>query len=85
MIDYTAILTRRYPGRQWTLNGDDYDGLVMLDGSEKPSKKELDALWPEIAAEIATAIDNKAALLASARAKLAALGLTADEIAAFLG
>jgi hypothetical protein len=33
----------------------------------------------------AAAADAKAAALASARAKLAALGLTADEIAAFLG
>jgi hypothetical protein len=37
------------------------------------------------ATDMAAAADAKAAALTSARAKLAALGLTADEIAAFLG
>jgi hypothetical protein len=49
MIDYTAILTFNYPGTQWTLNGDTYDGLVWLDSTPKPTQAELDALWPATA------------------------------------
>lgn len=84
MIDYTAILTRRYADRQWALNGDEYDGLVMLDEGDKPTKKELDALWPEVANEIAAEADQKAALKISAQNKLKALGLSDLEVAAIL-
>lgn len=44
----------------------------------------IDAQHAEAEAQAAAA-DAKAAALASARAKLAALGLSADEIAAFFG
>ncbi len=84
MTDYTAILTLRYPDRQWALNGDEYDGLVMLDDGDKPTKKELDALWPEVANEIAAEADQKAALKISAQNKLKALGLSDLEVAAIL-
>ena len=30
MIDYVAILTRRFFGKEWTLNGDDYAGIIWL-------------------------------------------------------
>ena len=45
MIDYTAILSLNYPGAQWSLNGDSYDGLTWLDSTPKPTQAELDALW----------------------------------------
>jgi hypothetical protein len=51
--DYAAILTRRFPDAQWSLDGDDYSGLVWLDDRPKPSRATLDALWPEVAAELA--------------------------------
>lgn len=47
-MDIPAILTDKYTGTQWTLNGDDYEGLEWLDSSPKPSKEELEALWPEV-------------------------------------
>jgi hypothetical protein len=49
MIDYALILTVNYAGAQWTLNGDDYDGLIWLDSTPKPSQAELDAAWPKVA------------------------------------
>lgn len=85
MIDYAAVLTRRHRGREWKLEGDDYDGLTMLDGGSKPSKDSLESAWPEVASEIAAAADAKAAAFTSARTKLAALGLTDAEIAALVG
>ena len=45
MIDYTSILTLNYPGAQWTLDGDSYEGLDWLDSTPKPTQAELDALW----------------------------------------
>ena len=47
-IDYTAILSANYVGKQWTMNGDDYDGLIWLDETPKPTQAELDAQWPTV-------------------------------------
>ena len=46
MIDYAQILSINYAGKQWSLNGNSYDGLDWLDSSPKPTQEELDALWP---------------------------------------
>ena len=48
MIDYAAVLTANYPGAQWSLQGNDYDTLVMHDDTPKPSQEELDAAWPQV-------------------------------------
>ena len=48
MTDYALVLTREYPGREWSLNGDAYDGLVFHDDGPVPSQAELDALWPSV-------------------------------------
>jgi len=85
MIDYAKILSLHHKGKFWTLNGDDYAGLTWLDNSPKPTQAELDALWEStqaaVAAKAQAAIDAKV----SALAKLAALGLTQDEVKALLG
>lgn len=47
-MDIPAILTENYPGAQWSLNGDAYDGLDWLDNSPKPSEAELVAAWPGV-------------------------------------
>jgi hypothetical protein len=47
-MDIANILTDKYPGALWTLNGDDYEGLEWLDDSPKPTKKALEALWPTV-------------------------------------
>jgi len=82
MSDYAVILTRRYAGKQWTLDGDDYTGLTWLDDSPKPSKATLDGLWSEVQTEIA---DEKIAKAEAKASALAKLGLTADEAQALLG
>jgi hypothetical protein len=48
MIDYAAILTSKYPGTNWTLDGTDYAGLTWYDDSVQPTQTELDALWPQV-------------------------------------
>lgn len=82
MIDYAAILSRRYTGKEWTLDGDEYTGLTWLSEGVKPSKKTLDDLWASVQQEIA---DEPAAKLATRQAALDKLGLTADEVAALFG
>jgi hypothetical protein len=52
-MDISAILSRRYAGTEWTLNGDDYSGLIWLSDSPKPSEAELEALWPEVQFQVA--------------------------------
>ena len=85
MTDYAAVLTRRHAGRQWKLEGDDYAGLTMLDDGDKPSKKSLDDAWPEVKNEMEVEAAARKAASDSARAKLAALGLTQAEIEALVG
>jgi hypothetical protein len=85
MIDYAQILSNNYTSSQWTLNGDSYEGLTWLSNTPKPTQAELDSLWEStqatVAADAQAAIDTKA----SALAKLAALGLTQDEVKALVG
>lgn len=85
MIDYATILTRKFEGSEWVLDGDDYAGLTWLSDSTKPTKKELDDLWPIVVAEIEAAKTAKIETKASAIAKLSALGLTEDEAKAIMG
>ena len=75
MIDYAAILTRKY-NAQWVLDGEDYSGLTWLSEITKPTKKELDDLWPVVQTEIANEIADKAIDKA---ALLDRLGITAEE------
>ena len=81
MIDYTLILSRRYAGKEWTLDGDEYTGLTWLSDTSKPSKATLDGLWASVQQEIA---DEPAAKVAAKQAVLDKLGLTTDEVAALL-
>jgi hypothetical protein len=76
MIDYTQILSRKFKGQEWSLNGDDYDGLTWLSDTPKPSKATLDELWQEVQ----DTITSEAQAKAQAKAKLLErLGITADE------
>ena len=82
MIDYTLILSRRYAGKEWTLDGDEYTGLTWLSDSAKPSKATLDGLWALVQQEIA---DEATAKVAAKQAVLDKLGLTEEEAQLLLG
>jgi DNA-binding NarL/FixJ family response regulator len=75
-------LTTKYSGKEWVLTGTDYEGLEWLDESPKPTEEELLSLWPEVEQAQQAEQDAKIAARQSALAKLAALGLTEEEIAA---
>jgi len=82
MTDYAAVLSRRYAGKEWTLNGDDYTGLTWLSDGTKPTQAALDALWPEVQEEM---LAEPAAKAAAKVALLTRLGISADEAALLLG
>ena len=52
-MDIAQILSRKFAGTEWTLNGDDYAGLTWLSEGEPPTEAELEALWPEVQYEVA--------------------------------
>jgi hypothetical protein len=85
MINYAQILSVNYVGSQWSLNGNSYDGLTWLSDTSKPTQAELDALWESTQAAVAAKAQAAKDVKASALAKLAALGLTQDEIKALIG
>jgi hypothetical protein len=84
-MDIATILTRKYPGIEWTLDGDNYEGLTWLSDTPKPTKKALEAHWPAVTAEIEAEKQAKLDAKASAVAKLQALGLTVDEVQVAFG
>jgi hypothetical protein len=81
-MDIAAVLTLRYSSSEWILEGDNYETLNWLSNSPKPEEEELEALWPEVQAEIQVRQQAKIDAKDSLRSKLAALGLTEEEIAA---
>lgn len=85
MIDYSAILIRHYQGSEWVLEGEEYEGLTWLSDTLKPTKEDLDALWDETFQMIESEKQIKINVRESAKAKLAALGLTEAEINAIIG
>jgi hypothetical protein len=85
MIDYSLILSKNYVGKQWSLNGDSYDGLDWLDLSPKPTQAELDALWESTKAQVESDAQAIVNTKAAAFAKLSALGLTENEVKVLLG
>ena len=76
MIDYSQILSQKYKGSEWTLNGDEYDGLTWLSETTKPTKKELDDLWLEVKSNIKA---EAAAKKSARQALLSRLGITEEE------
>ena len=84
-MDIATILTRKYPGSEWTLDGDAYEGLTWLSDTAKPTKSALEKLWPTVVAEIEAEAQAKLDAKASALAKLEALGLTTDEVREVFG
>ena len=75
-IMYSQILTELYVGSEWSLSNENYEELVWLSDSEKPTKIELDDKWQaaqdSTKLKINKAVTDKADLLAK-------LGITADE------
>jgi hypothetical protein len=85
VTDYAAVLTANYPDALWQLDGDTYNGLTWLSDTPKPTQAELDAAWPAVQQARQDAEAAKVAARQSGLDKLAALGLTVDEVSAVFG
>jgi len=84
LILKTRAIHKLRPGTEWIL--DQNTGLTFKDKNiAKPSDEEIEQTMSEVIAEDAMKAQAKSDLQASAKAKLAALGLNADEIAALIG
>jgi hypothetical protein len=84
-MDISIILSTKYVGSEWTLDGDSYEGLTWLSDTPKPTKKQLEDLWPEVATEVQAALQAKIDAKNSAIAKLQTLGLTVNEVEVAFG
>jgi hypothetical protein len=84
-MNVAAILSIKYLDSEWNLDGDDYAGLTWLSDSPKPTKKQLEDLWPEVQAQLAAKAQAEIDAKASAISKLQALGLTVDEVEVAFG
>ena len=84
-VVYRQVLLHQFPDAEWVLKGNDYDGLTWLSDTPKPTQAELDAAWPAVQQAQADAVAAEEATRQSAVDKLAALGLTVDEIRVAFG
>ena len=69
------------PTSKWQLSGDDYDDINWIDGN-KPTLEQLKDEIKMIPIKKAQAEEEAQAAKTAAEAKLAALGLTADDLKA---
>jgi hypothetical protein len=53
MTDISACLVYLRPGAEWVLHGDDYEGLIWLDESSKPTVPEIEAAWTQVQVSLA--------------------------------
>ena len=54
-MNIPMILSRKFEGCAWSLDGDEYAGLDWKDETAKPTQAELEALWPTVQYEVAYA------------------------------
>ena len=84
-MDIPTILTKRYAGSEWTLNGDDYEGLTWLSDTPTPTEAALVKAWPSVQSEIAEDAQARLDAKTSTIDKLKALGLTVEEVSVAFG
>lgn len=80
-----AIMSLR-PAAEWTMNGDDVEGIIWHTPDTEPlTSAEVQAEVKRLEKAQAQAVADREAAKASALAKLEALGLTHDEALALTG
>jgi hypothetical protein len=80
-----AIMSLR-PGVEWSMNGDDVENIIWHTPNAQPlTEAEVQAEMIRLEAAQKAEEEAKQAKLDSAKAKLAALGLDEEEVAAIVG
>jgi hypothetical protein len=86
MIDTAQAVMSLRPGAEWSMSGDDVEGITWhTEGVQPLTAKEVAAEVKRLEKAAADEAAAKEAAKASALAKLEALGLTADEAQAIAG
>jgi len=86
MIDITQAVMSLRPGAEWSMSGDDVEGITWhTEGVQPLTAKEVAAEVKRLEKAAADEAAAREAAKASALAKLEALGLTADEAQAIAG
>jgi hypothetical protein len=84
LILKTRAIHKLRPNTEWTL--DENNGLIFITPNvTNPTQSEITKAMTEIKSADEQAEADKVAAKQSAQAKLAALGLTANEVAAIVG
>ena len=76
------VLEMLCPAGGWIIYGDEFDGITWVDDRPRCTKAEFEAGFAEYDAWKAEQEQAQAAAKLAAEAKLAALGLTADDLKA---
>ena len=84
-MDIAQVLSKRYAGSEWVLDGDDYAGLTWLSDTAKPTEAALSKVWASVQAEMVAEAKAKVDAKLSAIDKLKALGLTVEEVQVAFG
>jgi hypothetical protein len=86
MIEVAQAVASLRPGAEWSMSGDDVEGIIWhTEGVQPLTAKEVAAEVKRLEKAAADEAAAKEAAQASALAKLEALGLTADEAQAIAG
>ena len=81
MITLEKVIQSLRPGAEWTLTGDDVEGIIWhTDGVEPLTQAEVDAEIARLEKEAEDKAASEEALRQSAMQKLAVLGLTEEEV-----
>ena len=84
MANGAEVLSHLIPSGGWVLYGEEFEGIKFMECEPITKQQFLDG-FAAVNAIKAKAEADKVAAKQSAQAKLAALGLTADEVAAIVG
>ena len=86
MITTAQAVASLRPGAEWSMNGDDVEGIIWhTEGVEPLTTAEVQAEVARLEQAEIDAVAAKEAAKASALAKLEALGLTTEEAQAIAG
>jgi len=85
MSNIIKAIQKINPNAEVSVSGEDIDSIVWENGTTPISKADIEAMIPTVEQEIIDQEANKIAKKASAKSKLAALGLDEDEINSILG
>jgi hypothetical protein len=82
MATTTDVLNMLLPEGGWIISGNDFDGITWVDERPRCTKAEFEAGFAQYDAWKTEQDANAAAAKEAAQAKLAALGLTSDDLKA---